>query len=174
VLYLPIELNDKNELKYVGDLNVKSFQLEKDLDKLIKGKFTFEQKEDTTTSDPAVKNAGKSKSSTTAKGKKAEYKDSSNAEETDSKKPKSSKSKSYKSFKDAMSNVEGTTIFKGSDPENDEEKFGTLIHMVIESKGGFDTETFKENVKDTIGLKLTDEQAEELQDKILEKYCKGE
>jgi hypothetical protein len=174
VLYLPIELNDKNELKYVGDLNVKSFQLEKDLDKLIKGKFTFEQKEDTTTSDPAVKNAGKSKSSTTAKGKKAEYKDSSNAEETDSKKPKSSKSKSYKSFKDAMSNVEGTTIFKGSDPENDEEKFGTLIHMVIESRGGFDTETFKENVKDTIGLKLTDEQAEELQDKILEKYCKGE
>lgn len=72
-----------------------------------------------------------------------------------------------------MSNIEDVEIFEGSDPETAEENAGALIQMVIKSNGGFDTESFKETVKDTLGLKLTDEQADELQDKIIEKYCKG-
>lgn len=182
VLYIPIDINKENgEVKTVGSFEEKSFTLSNNLKKLLEGTETFEKKETKKSQDPSVKNAGRKKSTTSTKknDNKGEFKVE--TKETKTKKSTKSSNIKVKNGKDVISKFENFDIFTERFPKTDADKVGSVIHFLTkQSASGNMFITKKETAipmiieafEETLEIEVTDKEAVEIRELILEKFCK--
>jgi len=182
VLYIPLDINESDGLvKSAGTFEEKSFVLSNNLKNLLAGTETFEKKETKKAADPAVKNAGKKKATTSTK--KNEDKGNFKVKTTESKSKKTSSDSNIKvkSAKDVINNFEKFDTFTDRFAKTDADKVGSLIHFFTKpNKSGTNfldnrdraIPMIIEEFEDVLGIELTEKEAVQVRELMLEKFCK--
>jgi len=160
VLFIPISYDIDGKIDRVSKFAEKNFTLNYNIDKVLAGEVDFSFKEAKKSSDPAIKNAGKTTSSVKSTGKKVIVKEVKDEEAAPAPKGKVTKENLAKSVIGARSSsgVSGDAL--------------ASLKGQISMMGAMRVSDFKELVEDLIGLKLTDEEADEIQEEIVQKLCK--
>lgn len=160
VLFIPISYDIDGKIDRVSKFAEKNFTLNYNIDKVLAGEVDFSFKEAKKSSDPAIKNAGKTTSSVKSTGKKVIVKEVKDEEAAPTPKGKVTKDNLAKSVIGARSSsgVSGDAL--------------ASLKGQISMMGAMRVSDFKELVEDLIGLKLTDEEADEIQEEIVQKLCK--
>lgn len=165
VLFIPISYDVDGKIDKIGKFAEKKFTLNLSIKKVLAGEVDFAFKEAKTSSDPAIKNAGKKTSSTKSTGKKViikkveeEEEDEEDTEETGEVTPKNMAKAILKS--------------KASTDRGGAPSLGKIKAMIDKAGGAINQEMFIEFVEDATGIVLTTEQSRKIQEEIVETLCK--
>jgi hypothetical protein len=164
VLFIPISYDVDGKIDKVGKFAEKKFTLNLNINKVLAGEVDFSFKEAKTSSDPAIKNAGKKTSSSKSTGRKVINKEVEEDEEDTT--SEEGGNVNVKNMASSILKAKASTS-RGGAPS-----LGKIKALIEKAGGAINQEMFIEFVEDATDIVLTPAQAKKIQEEIVETLCK--